>query len=64
MNAETGNPYLREIKTRITNPDGSEEVALECGHVVIRLVPIPRESIYCAECLEADIEKAKGTSKQ
>jgi hypothetical protein len=50
--------FERRIVCRIQCLDGTEEVTLECGHSVVRVIPEPTAKyLYCAECLHNFVEE-------
>jgi hypothetical protein len=52
--------WVRRIVQRVLATDGAEEITLECGHSLIRIIPQPRAAMaYCPECLHDFVRQAK-----
>lgn len=52
--------FERRIMSRVPLHDGWEQVNLECGHIVQRLIPAARgPAVYCGQCLTDFIARSK-----
>jgi hypothetical protein len=45
--------FYRLIEDRQMNPDGTQDVTLACGHMLLYTIPTKNDEVYapCAECL-------------
>jgi hypothetical protein len=45
--------FYRLIEEREMNPDGTQDLTLACGHMLLCTVPTKEDEVYapCAECL-------------
>ena len=49
--------FRRAIDTRLACTDGSEEVTLDCGHTIVRIIPLPGDSMDCPECVNEFVKE-------
>jgi len=57
--------FSRRIESRKAETDGTESVILQCGHMIIRVIPDPNANhMDCPECVNEFVHRAKTTKQR